>query len=84
MFRKKVVAEPTLADRVATATVTADMHLSAFEDAAKGLEDTADELDKVRDAAAEAAASNTFIKINADQAAFAHRAKAQKIRDLIS
>lgn len=83
MLRKKTAVEPTLEARVSAATTMATVHLAAFESAAKGLEATADELDAVRDAAAEEASRHLAIKVTADAKAFKNRQQAQKIRDLL-
>lgn len=83
LFKKKPAVTPSLEDQVATAIQSADTHLTAFESAATGLEQTATALDLVRDTAAEQATRHLAVKVEADSLAFKHRAKAQKIRDLI-
>jgi hypothetical protein len=90
LFKKKsipapvlIAVEPTLEDRLADANIAASVHLSAFVRAATGLEKAADDLDAVRDHAAEEATRHLDIKVTADKTAFQHRAQAQKIRDLL-
>lgn len=83
LFKKSPAVPESLADQVATATVTASMYVAAFETAATGLEQTANELDVIRDAASQEATRLLAVKMDANELAFKHRSQAQKIRDLL-
>lgn len=75
--------EPTLEIRLARATNAANSHLTAFRQAADGLDKAAEDLDIL---SAEYAAVETLAadnKVHAEVAAIQHRNQAQSIRNLI-
>lgn len=86
IFRRtpEVVPLPSLTEQAATASVNAGMYTAMFQTAAEGLEREADNLDAIREAAAEEASRNLALKLETEAAAFTLRQKATKIKDLIA